>query len=111
MATSAVDVSDGALQDLGHICEASQLGAQIEAARVPLAAGMAELARQLGEDPLRLALQGGDDYELIYTLPAGTADPCGGQRIGNMLSAPGPVRVVDERGQPMSLSGRGFRHF
>ena len=111
MATSAVDVSDGALQDLGHICEASQLGARIEAARVPLAAGMAELARALGEDPLRLALQGGDDYELIYTLPPGTSDPCGGTRIGVMLSAPGAVEVVDERGDAVGLSGRGYRHF
>jgi thiamine-monophosphate kinase len=111
VATSAVDVSDGALQDLGHICEASQLGAQLEAARLPLAEGMAELALAIGEDPVKLALLGGDDYELIYTLPAGATDPCGGTCIGRMLSAAGVVSVLDERGQPMALGGRGYRHF
>lgn len=111
VATSALDISDGALQDLGHICEASRLGAQLRAASLPLAPGMQDLARELGEDPLRLALEGGDDYELVYTLPPGTADPCGGHCIGKMLSAPGPVQVLDERAQAISLNGQGYRHF
>jgi len=110
-ATSAIDVSDGALQDLGHICEASGLGAEIEAARVPLAPGMRELAQSLGEDPLRLALQGGEDYELLYTLPPGAEDPCGGTRIGRMSSERSALHVVDERGQRIALSGHGYRHF
>lgn len=112
-ASSAIDISDGALQDLGHICEASQLGAELEAARLPLAPGMRELAQALGEDPLRLALQGGEDYELIYTLPEGAEDPCAGTRIGRMLEQPGPVRVLDGHGQELAqyASGRGYRHF
>jgi len=110
-ATSAVDVSDGALADLGHICEASQLGAIIEAERIPLAPGMTELARKLGADPLQLALSGGEDYELIYTLPPGAADPANGTRIGHMLNAHGTVQVIDARGQTIELSTRGYQHF
>ena len=111
VASSAVDVSDGALADLGHICEASQLGAIIEAARVPLAPGMADLARELDADPLQLALTGGEDYELIYTLPPGAADPAGGTRIGHMLDTPGSVQVIDAQDQAIELSTRGYRHF
>jgi len=111
LATSAIDISDGTLQDLGHICEASRLGAELELTRLPLAPGMRELALALGEDPVRLALQGGEDYELIYTLPAGVPDPCQGTRIGRMLDEPGPVRVLDAHGQPLALEGHGYRHF
>jgi thiamine-monophosphate kinase len=111
VATSAIDISDGAIADLGHICEASELGAVLEAERVPLAAGMAELARGLGLDPLLLALTGGEDYELIYTLPAAIADPCAGTRIGFMQDAPGPVRVIDARGALVRMKAGGYEHF
>lgn len=110
-ATSAIDVSDGAAQDLGHICEASGIAAEIELERVPLAPGMKELARAIGEDPLRLALAGGEDYELIYTLPAGVEDPCGGTRIGRMLEGSGRVHLVDADGREIAIDGPGFRHF
>lgn len=111
VATSAIDVSDGALADLGHICEASQLGAVIEAAHIPLAPGMADLSHRLGLQPLQLALAGGEDYELIYTLPPGAADPCGGTRIGHMLNTEGVVQVIDAHGQPLELGARGYQHF
>jgi thiamine-monophosphate kinase len=111
VASAAIDVSDGALADLGHICEASQLGAVLEAAQVPLAPGMVELAHSLGLEPLQLALAGGEDYELIYTLPSGVTDPCGGTRIGHMLDTPGPVRVLGTNGHELSLSFAGWQHF
>lgn len=111
VATSAIDISDGALADLGHICASSQLGAVIEAQLLPLAPGMAELARSLGKDPLELALTGGEDYELIYTLPPTAADPCGGTRIGTMQTNPGPVQVIDAQGAPLTLRSTGFQHF
>ena len=111
-AHAAIDVSDGACQDLGHICAASQLSAELDAALIPLAPGFAALAEELGADPLSLALLGGEDYELIYTLPENAA-PGPGTRIGRMLPADGhaQVRVLDAQARPMTLEGKAFRHF
>jgi len=109
-AHAAIDVSDGAVQDLGHVCRASGLSAELHAARIPLLNGFYDLARQLGQDALSLALFGGEDYELIYTLPADA--PAGpGTCIGCMLKGPSEVRVFDAHGQRIALSDLGYRHF
>jgi thiamine-monophosphate kinase len=66
LATACVDISDGLLADLGHICERSGVGAQLEAARLPRSAALRALH---GEDEsLQLALGGGDNYELCFTV-------------------------------------------
>ena len=67
-ATSMIDTSDGLSTDLGHICKASGVGAIVWAEKVPVARVPAELQR-LGLDPLELALNGGEDYELLFTVP------------------------------------------
>src|SRR5262249_1776083 len=69
LATAAMDVSDGLGADLGHICDASDLSARIEAPRVPLSKPARHL---LDDDPQRLVtiLAGGEDYELLFTVPA-----------------------------------------
>jgi len=111
VAHAAIDVSDGALQDLGHICEASGFAAELEVERLPLPDGLRELARELGQDPLALALLGGEDYELIYTLPSTLVDPAAGTRIGRMLDVPGTPVLIDAAGKTLALPGRGYRHF
>lgn len=110
IASAAIDVSDGALQDLGHICEASGVGAQLDAATIPMAPGFADLARGLGRDPLELALTGGEDYELIYTLPDGSA-PGPGTRIGRITERGAGLVVRDATGRTVPLPARGYRHF
>jgi thiamine-monophosphate kinase len=110
-ATSAIDVSDGALQDLGHLCEASGTGALLWAERLPFAPDFERVAREIGGDPLNLSLLGGEDYELIYTLPAGTNDRGVGTRIGQMLAETAGVQVLDAQGQDVTPRGDGFRHF
>jgi len=67
LATAMIDVSDGFLQDLGHICEASKVGAEIEGERLPLSPSYRAL---LGEREWNCALTGGEDYELLFTAPA-----------------------------------------
>ena len=64
-ATAAIDVSDGLISDLGHLCEASGVGAAVDADRLPLSADVRRLAPG---DRLRLALSGGEDYELLFTV-------------------------------------------
>lgn len=62
-----LDVSDGLLSDLGHICEASQVGASLELARVPLSSACREVARAAGVRAEGWALTGGEDYQLLFT--------------------------------------------
>lgn len=112
-ATAAIDVSDGALQDLGHVCRASGVGAELWAEALPAPPGFAALAQELGLDPLRLALAGGEDYELLYTLPSDAPDSARalGTQIGRITAQPGVVRILDAHGSELSASASGYRHF
>ena len=67
LATSMVDLSDGLSSDLPRLCAASGVGARVESTLLPVVRPF-ETNRQLGVDPLQLALHGGDDYELLFTV-------------------------------------------
>ncbi len=113
--SACMDVSDGLVQDLGHLCRAAGLGAVIEAGLVPrspaaLAAGPAWLAT---------CLTGGDDYELVMAVPPGrggllaataSAGGCAVTRIGR-FEAGTEVRVLDAAGQAIRLGRGGWSHF
>ncbi len=118
LAHAALDVSDGLVADMGHICTESRVGATMEAARVPLSpAGGAAVAADPGL--LAVVLTGGDDYELLFTAPPAAAD--GLARLSRELNVPltaigrvdagSGVRVVDEKGRDVALATRGYRHF
>jgi thiamine-monophosphate kinase len=68
-ATAAIDLSDGLARDLGHLCRASKVGAVVRAESVPLSPELLRLAAATGRDPLDWALRGGEDYELLLTVP------------------------------------------
>ncbi len=118
VASAALDISDGLAADLGHICEASGVGAAIEAARVPLSPA-ARAFIETGGGNLLDAITGGDDYELLFTAPAESESTLA--RIAAELDLPltqlGEIRaepdlvVLDARGRPLSLGAGGYRHF
>src|SRR4029434_4419318 len=68
---SLLDISDGLSSDLHHICEASGVGAQLEAGCMPIAAEVQQGGTVLQADPLTFALHGGEDFELCLTAPPG----------------------------------------
>jgi len=111
-ATACIDVSDGLLADLGHLCEASGVGAELDARRVPRPRGFEAACRRLGLEPDRLALAGGDDLELLFTVPErGPGAPALAARLGVPVTQ---VGVLDRRGlrvRGASVALPGWRHF
>ncbi|MGC9270153.1 thiamine-phosphate kinase [Acidiphilium sp.] len=111
---AAIDISDGLVQDVGHLCAASGVGAVIEAGLVPRSAA----ARAAGDDWLAARLTGGDDYELVIAAPV-EAEPalragCGDvaiTRIGFFTGSHQDVIVRDAAGAAMSFARPGWRHF
>ncbi len=69
MATSMIDISDGLLADLGHILDGSGVGARVDLAGIPLSEPYNEVVANYSEDPFAMALSGGEDYELLFTVP------------------------------------------
>jgi thiamine-monophosphate kinase len=121
VATSAIDISDGLIADLGHICERSNVSAVVEFGRLPASP---ILRRYLDRAVARSALlAGGDDYELCFTAPRSRRGRIEriGRRIGVRLTRIGeiapprdrssPVSVLGEGGKPIALARRGFDHF
>lgn len=118
-ASAAMDVSDGLLGDLGKLCRASGLGAVLKSDRVPLSAPVAT-AIQNGGAGLDLALDGGDDYEVLVAIPpdrrtgfeaAAAAVGISATEIGSLTKfAPG-VSVIDAGGETVQMRSRSFEHF
>jgi thiamine-monophosphate kinase len=114
--SAAIDVSDGLLQDLGHLCRLAGCGAEIEAHAVPLS----EAARAAGPGWLPQCLGGGDDYELLLAVPPSAgpalATACAAlgvplTRIGRFTAGATAVRVVDAAALPMAVPHHGWSHF
>lgn len=110
VASAAIDVSDGLVQDLRHLCAASGVGATIRVDLLPLAPNHASLCQTLALDPVTLALTGGEDYELLFTAPESDEAEALGTRIGEIREGAG-VSVLDESGRPLALERAGYDHF
>ncbi len=104
MASAMIDTSDGLSTDLRHICEASGVGARVFAEKIPAAAVPEEL-RRCGLDPQKLALDGGEDYELLFTVPRRRARLLPATHGGVRLTVIGDIT----RNREMVLKGREDR--
>jgi thiamine-monophosphate kinase len=111
--SAMIDISDGLLQDLRHVCNRSAVGAEVELDLIPRS------ARVRSEEPA-VALTGGEDYELLCVVPSRHLGRlkrlmpklgCPLSRIGRLLPREEGVRLRDGRGALVELSGAGFDHF
>lgn len=118
VASAAIDVSDGLVADLGHICEASGVGAALRAADAPLSPA-ARRALQAEPSLRDTVLAGGDDYELLFTAPpdkTGAVATLAADTalaltpVGDIVAGEG-VTVLNEAGAPIHLERTGYRHF
>ncbi len=112
---TAIDISDGLVSDLNHICQASRVGARIEVDRLPI---QPAVKANFGDRALELALSGGEDYELLFTASTEVIDNIRATAsypitvIGEIVADKiGKVTLVDSKGNPVSIPKKGWEHF
>ncbi len=120
IASACIDISDGLIADLGHICQSSNVAATIYTEQLPIAADVRDIASDNG---LNWALFGGDDYQLCFTVSADKLDKveqlidCGeltASKIGTINTADDSdnlVTVLDRDNNPVAVNKQGYDHF
>lgn len=104
-----IDVSDGLSSEVRHICDESEVGAEVEKEKVPISDKTRKTGKKLGIDPLKWALHGGEDFELVFTIPT--------ERLP-LIEEENPIvvgKIIEEgmyliNGQKKEL-GEGYDHF
>jgi thiamine-monophosphate kinase len=117
LATSMIDLSDGLSSDLNRLCTASQVGASIDSSLLPIDTHVTELCGRRALDPLQLALHGGEDFELLFTVKPGDVsrlprrvDGVEIKRIGTIQDLAEGVKIT-EGSRSWELKPGGWKHF
>lgn len=117
LATAMIDISDGLSSDVAHLCEESRVGALIDTSLLPIDPHVSTLCGRRALDPLMLALHGGEDFELLFTVRPDAVhrlpkrvDGSAITRIGEITDQGGKVQV-SEKGRVWDLPPGGFEHF
>jgi thiamine-monophosphate kinase len=117
LATAMIDLSDGLSSDLAHLCEESGVGASLDVARIPIDTNVARVCGRRALDPLMLALHGGEDFELLFTvrprdlkrLPR-SINRIPATYIGDVKPDAGRISLI-EGSRKWTLKPEGFQHF
>jgi thiamine-monophosphate kinase len=119
-ATAMMDLSDGLAMDLARLCRASGVAARVRLAEVPVSGALLDGADVLGVDALRLAVSGGEDYELLATLDPPDVEPARRElrehygvtltSVGTIIEGSG-LLAVDADGREAALEPTGWDHF
>lgn len=119
IASAMIDLSDGLASDLRHLAAKSRLGAEVQADQIPLSRPLQEVALQLGADPLEYAVTGGEDYELLFSVPDQKIKrlekliqegALQARRIGRMTPRRLGLRLKDPDGRTRPLAPGGWDH-
>jgi thiamine-monophosphate kinase len=117
LASAMIDISDGLSSDIAHMCEESHVGALIQSSSLPIDREVSVLCGRRALDPLMLALHGGEDFELLFTVrPDDVArlpkrvDGVSISHLGEITADAGSIRIA-ERGHVWELGPKGFEHF
>ena len=109
-----IDVSDGLASEVHHLCRESAVGAVVEAGLLPIHVQTFRAAERFEEAPLSLALYGGEDYELLFTLPEAEREKLDADTyavVGQVVEPEAGVSLRLPEGDVIPLESRGFQHF
>ncbi len=113
--TSMIDISDGLASEIMHICKQSKVGCHIYDEKIPIDAKTSMTALDFNLDPSICALNGGEDYELLFTVSQDDFDKIKGNPhmtvIGHMTNEKDGIYFIDKNGSAIELSAQGWNHF
>jgi len=113
--SAMMDISDGIASELHHICRQSRCGATIFANKLPIDLQTLKVAEEFEISPLTFAMNGGEDYELIFTIPLTDFEKIKGQGnihvIGKTTPDEGILQIILEDGQVADIEAQGWQHF
>ena len=113
--TSMIDISDGLASEIFHLCKASDLGCTIYDEKIPIDAKTSMAAIDFNIDPVTCALNGGEDYELLFTVSLAEYDKIKGNPhmtvIGHITDKNSGVNLVDKNGAIIPLQAQGWKAF
>jgi thiamine-monophosphate kinase len=113
--TSMIDISDGLASEVMHLCKASNVGCRLYDEKIPIDGKTSMTAIDFNLDPVTCALNGGEDYELLFTVKQDDFDKIKGNPhmtvIGHMADAGEGIYYVDKNGAAIELQAQGWNHF
>ena len=115
MPTSMIDISDGLASEIMHLCKAGELGAQIFDEKLPIDQQTYDVARQFNLDPSTCALNGGEDYELLFSISQTDFEKIKDSQhmtvVGHYTDKNSGTNIVDRGGVSIPLQAQGWDHF
>lgn len=113
--TAMIDISDGLASEIMHICKASNTGCHLYNEKIPIDSATSLSAIDFNLDPVTCALNGGEDYELLFTIDQGDYEKIKGNPhmtvIGHLTDPKDGIYFIDKNGSAISLKAQGWKHF
>jgi thiamine-monophosphate kinase len=110
--TSMIDISDGLSSEVLHLCKQSNVGARLFLDRIPVARDTNRMAEELNMNPMTAAFNGGEDYELLFTIPLALHDKVKDlgkvDIIGHIVEPAQGAYIIPPDGEPIQLQAQGF---